>query len=518
LRKTITKRNCYLDSIFLMNMAKETVKIDGVKDAILLMGTDMNKTVLKEGGGLTPEAMAASPNDLIISLDLEDEATAADVLKFLDSLLSRKDKGRGDEETAYASLEKAIDATPEANLVFISVPGEYAGQEARTALARGLNTFIFSDNVPLEEEVELKKTALEKGLLVMGPGCGTSVINHVSIGMMSAIGEGPIGIVGASGSGIHQIASLIDRNGSGITQAIGTGGRDLSNEVGGITMSQGIRYLEGDEATKVIVLVSKPPAPATAEKVFAMVRKLTKPVVIFFLGGDQRQIREAGAYAASTLEEAARMAMKLAKGEPIPAENLIERWKAALAPLAAEEKARLSPNQKYVRGLFCGGTHSEEAILILQEMVRDLHANVSFGKCRKLASPHMSVKNTLVDMGDEEFTKGKPHPVIDPSILKDRLLKEGSDPETAVILFDLLLGYGAHPDPVSTIEETLAAMQRAAQENGRHLSIVASICGSTRDPQGFEDQKLRLEALGVWVLPSSGQAALASGLIISEKN
>jgi succinyl-CoA synthetase alpha subunit len=357
--------------------------------------------------------------------------------------------------------------------------------------------------------------ALEKGLLVMGPGCGTSVINHVSIGMMSKIREGNIGIVGASGSGIHQIATLIDRQGFGISQAIGTGGRDLSKEVGGITMGQGIHFLQNDENTEVMVLVSKPPAPSTAEKIFGLVKNSAKPVVIFFLGGDQRQIREAGAHGALTLEEAAMKAIKLANHEAIPSENFIEKCKTELALRAAKEKGRLSPDQKYLRGLFCGGTHSEEAILLLQDMIEDLHANVSFGNCQKLANPHTSIKNTLIDMGDEEFTKGKPHPVIDPSILKERLWKEGSDPEVAVILFDLLLGYGAHPDPVGTIEETLAAIRRKAEEEGRYLSIVASVCGSIQDPQGFEEQKRRMEALGISVLPSSAQATILSGLIIT---
>ncbi|MCE5283437.1 MAG: acyl-CoA synthetase FdrA [Deltaproteobacteria bacterium] len=513
--RTAVKRNSYLDSIFLMNAAKEIMKIKGVKDAILLMGTDMNKTVLKEVGGLTPEAMAAAPNDLILSLDLEDGNIAKDVLAFLESLIAGKEKNQHEEETVFPSLNKAIDASPDANLVFISVPGEFAAQEAKTALNRGLNAFIFSDNVPIEDEVELKKMALEKGLLVMGPGCGTSVINHVSIGMMSTINEGSIGIVGASGSGIHQIATLIDRQGLGISQAIGTGGRDLSKEVDGITMIQGIHFLEKDQNTKVIVLVSKPPAPAPAEKIFDLVRKSAKPVVIFFLGGDQQQIKAVGAHGALTLEEAAMKAIKLANNEAIPPENFIEACKTRLAPLAAEEKGKLFPGQRYLRGLFCGGTHSEEAILLLQDMIGSLYANVSFGNCRKVANPHSSIKNTLIDMGDEEFTKGKPHPVIDPSILKDRLWKEGSDPEVAVILFDLLLGYGAHRDPVGTIEETLAAIRRKAHEEGRHVSIVASICGSTRDPQGFEEQKTRLEALGVKVLPSTAQAAILSGLIIS---
>lgn len=513
--KTIIKKNNYWDSIFLMNAAREIMKTKGVIDAVLVMGTDMNKTVLKEVGGLTSEAIAATPNDLIISLDLEDENIAKDVLACLERIISDKDKNQNEQETVYMSLNKAIDASPEANLVFISVPGEFATQEAKNALNRGLNTFIFSDNVPLEDEVELKKMALEKGLWVMGPGCGTSVINHISIGMMSTIREGNIGIVGASGSGIHEIATLIDRQGFGISQAIGTGGRDLSKEVGGITMIQGINFLENDKSTKVIVLVSKPPALSTAEKIFHLVKKSTKPVVIFFLGGDQQQIKEVGAYGALTLEEAAMKAINLAENETIPSRNFIEKCKIELAQLASEEKRKLSVKQKYLRGLFCGGTHSEEASMLLQDMIGDLYANLSFGNCQKVTNPHSSIKNTLIDMGDEEFTKGKPHPVIDPSILKERLWKEGSDPEVAVILFDLFLGYGAHQDPVGTIEETLAALREKAKEEGRYLSIVASVCGSTKDPQGFNEQKRRLEALGVKVLPSNAQTAILSGLIIS---
>jgi FdrA protein len=513
--KIILKKNNYWDSIFSMNAAKEIIKIKGVKDAVLVMGTDMNKTVLKEVGGLTPEAVAATPNDLIIYLDLEDGSIVNDVLACLESIISSKDKNQNERETAYTSLTKAIDASPEANLVFISVPGEFAAQEARTALNRGLNAFIFSDNVPLEEEVELKKLAWEKGLFVLGPGCGTSVINHISIGLMSAISEGCIGIVGASGSGIQQIAILIDRQGLGISQAIGTGGRDLSKEVGGITMIQGINFLENDDNTKVIVLVSKPPAPFTAEKIFSLVKKSSKPVVIFFLGGDQQQIKEVGAYGALTLEEAAMTAIKLAKNEIIPAENFIEKCKTELVQAASEEKSKLSPEQKYLRGLFCGGTHSEEAIFLLQDMIEDLYANVSFGKCQKITNPHSSIKNTLIDMGDEEFTRGKPHPVIDPSILKERLWKEGCDPNVAVILFDLLLGYGAHQDPVGAIEETLKALRQKTKEEDRYLSMVAFLCGSTKDPQGFDEQKRRLEALGVKVLLSNARAAILSGLIIS---
>lgn len=511
--KTIIKRNSYLDSVLLMNIAKEIVEIDGVNDAILVMGTDMNKTVLEEVDGLTPEAIEASPNDLIISLDLQDESIVKDALSCIENATSRKDKH--DEKIIYPSLNSAIDSSSEANLVFISVPGEFAAEEAKCALNRGLSTFIFSDNVPLEEEVYLKKMALEKELLVMGPGCGTGIINNVSIGMMSSVREGSIGIVGASGSGIHEIAVLVDRQGFGISQAIGTGGRDLSEEVGGITMIQGIDRLANDDKTKVIVLVSKPPAPSVAKKILSLVMKSEKPVVICFLGEGQQNINKVGGHWASTLEEAAMKAVNLLENGEILAGDYVVKCKEELSQLATIEKNKLTSEQKYLRGLFCGGTHSEEAIVLLQDMVGELYGNVSFLNCQKLTNPLSSIKNTLIDMGGEEFTKGRPHPVIDPSLLKKRLWLEGNDPEVAVILFDLLLGYGAHPDPVGAIEETIVALRGKTKEKGRYLSIVASLCGSTKDPQNFDDQKRKLEALGVKVLPSNAQAAILGGLIIS---
>ena len=377
-----------------------------------------------------------------------------------------------------------------------------------------MNVFIFSDNVPLPDEVALKRTAREKGLFVMGAGCGNSVINGVSIGLMSRIARGNIGIVGASGSGIHEISMLLDHMGLGISQAIGVGGRDLSGEVGGITMTQGLNYLRDDEATKVIVLVSKPPHPETMGKILGLVRECRKPVVVFFLGGDPNLVREAGAYAPSTLEEAAEMAAKLSRGEEPADTDFIGKCGNELAETAIREKELLSPKQKYVRGLFCGGTHNEEAILMLKGMAPDLHANVRFGNCIFLDNPRVSIGNSLVDMGDEEFTKGRPHPVMDPSILKDRLIKEGTDPEVAVVLFDLLLGYGAHADPVGTIEDALSYIQDKAKAGGRHICLVASLCGTDKDTQGFDNQKQRLEALGVRVLKSNSRAAILSGLIV----
>ena len=514
--KTIVRENNYMDSIFLMNVTRSVMQIEGVKDALVIMGTDMNKTVLDEFGGLSDRAKQASANDLIISLDIDDEGLIGTVESHITKLMTRKEEsGSGEELTTYHSFGQATEDMPDSNLVVISLPGEFAAGAARSALEKGKHVFMFSDNVPLEEEKKIKEIARSKNLLMMGPGAGTAVIDNIAVGLMSKIRPGSIGIVAASGSGLQEVAMLVHQFGMGISQAIGTGGRDLSKEIGGSTMLQGIEYLEQDTDTEVIVLISKPPHPETAAKIFEEVKKSAKPVIVFFLGGDPEEIRKAGAYAASTLEEAARIAVKLAGKEPADNGDFIFRAKQDLVETAEKEKKRLCSEQKYLRGLFCGGTHSEEAVLLLQDFVPDLHSNLNFGKVSLLENRHLSLENSLVDMGDEEFTKGKPHPVMDPSILNTRLLQEADDPTVGVILFDILLGYGVHKDPVGTIEETLRNIKRDSEEKSMYISLVASVCGTDLDPQGLDNQIRRLEDLGVTVLQSNGRAALLAGLIVS---
>jgi succinyl-CoA synthetase alpha subunit len=503
-----------MDSIFLMQATKAVSKLEGVKEAVVVMGTEINKTVLADVGRLTGEAKAAGPADIIVSLELSDEKAVDAVMKYLNELNANAGKSSPAGNVTYPTLGLAKKAIPQANLAVISVPGEFAALEAKKALSNDMNVFIFSDNVSLEDEIELKKSAEEKDLFVMGPGCGNSVINNISLGLMSVVAKGRVGIVGASGSGIHEISALITQKGLGISQAVGVGGRDLSEKIGGSTMIRAFKFLEHDKNTDVIVLVSKPPFPATAEKIYAQVKSCKKPVVIYFLGGDPAQIQNAGAYAPDSLEQAAAMAVSLAKGEKVHAGSLIAECIEKLTPKAQVEKARLSPAQKYLRGLFCGGTHNEEAILIIKKMLGELHANVQFGGVVFLDNPRQSIGNSVVDMGDEEFTKGKPHPVMDPSILNDRIIREGSDPEVGVILFDLLLGYGAHENPVGQIEEAIQEINKQAQRENRYISLVASITGTSLDPQGFENQKKRLESLGVTVLVSNAQAAILAGLIV----
>ena len=512
--KTIVMANCYMDSILILSVSREMMKLPGVKKAVAVMATDMNKTVVDEFGGMTPEAKSAGANDLILSLDCGGDGVIELAKEKVRELAAGKGPGiTGEAEAEYHKLSAAKAALPEANICVISLPSEYALDEAKTALANDMNLFIFSD-MPEEDELEIKQTAHEKGLFVMGPGAGTAVINNLSLGLMSKVRPGRIGIVAASGSGLQEVAVLIHNHGAGISQAIGTGGHDLSEKVGGIMFLQAMDYFAGDPNTDVLVLISKPPHPAAAKKIYANLPK-NKPAVIFFLGGSAAEIQAAGAYAPKTLEETAIMAVALAQGKRPEIRDIVAEDKAALAALAAAEKAKLSPRQKYLRGLFCGGTHSEEAVTLLQEFVPNMHSNIKFGKVDLLEDRLQSVENSLVDMGDEIFTRGKPHPGMDPSILVERMIQEARDPETAVILFDLLYGHAIHADPVGAMEDALREIQRIEKEEGRRICVIASLCGTDIEPQDVRDQARRLKEYGVILQPSNAKAALLAGLIVS---
>jgi len=513
--KTIIRDNSYMDSILILSVSREVMKFPGVHNAVVVMATDMNKTVVEEFGGMTVAVKNAGANDLVISIDLDNESVIPGVEEKVKQMVEGTgDSAGGDSQVECRTLNTALAAQPESNICIISLPGEYALDEAKSAIENGMNLFIFSDMTE-ENELELKQMAHERALFVMGPGAGTAVINNISIGLMSKVRPGRVGLVAASGSGLQEVAVLVHNYGAGISQAIGTGGHDLSEKVGGIMFLQGIDFLSSDPDTDVIVLVSKPPHPATAKKIYAALPK-TKPVVIFFLGGDAVEIKAAGAYAPATLEEAAQMAYELANGrKPKEGRNIVAEDKDALAALAAAERAKLTPVQKYLRGLFCGGTHSEETVTLLQTFVPKLHSNIKFGKADLMLDRYVSVENSLVDMGDEVFTKGRPHPVMDPSILVDRMIQEAHDPEAGVILFDLLYGHAIHKDPVGAIEDALKEIKRIEKEEGRHICVIASLCGTDIEPQNVAKQARRLSEYGVIIESSNAKAALLAGLIVS---
>ena len=397
--------------------------------------------------------------------------------------------------------------------MLISVPGRWAAGVAREALAlppHGRHVFLYSDNVPLAEEVALKREARERGLLVMGPDCGTAIVAGAGLGFANRVRRGSIGLVGASGTGLQAIASRVHALGGGISHALGTGGRDLSAEVGGATALAALDLLARDPETRVIVLVSKPPAPAVAAVVLAAARATGKPVVVDFLGYPPPGRRLGNLHFAVSLGEAAELAVELAVGlagepkiagsEPGPAVEIDSGrdQRPGGAGSGAGESAAAEPGigaRKYLRALFAGGTLASEAVLGLRPFLSPLAANLSFPGVTPLADPATSVGHTVVDLGADELTVGRPHPMIDPRAAAERLRREAADPEVAAILFDVVLGDGAHPDPAGELAPAVAA----ARGGGDGPAVAAVIVGTDEDPQDLAAQRERLEAAGARV-------------------
>lgn len=502
MKKVEIQKNVYYDSVSLMLITRDVKGIDGIIDANICMATDHNKELLANVDLLNDEAKKCGPNDLITAIDGTEEAIekAKELIK---ESMNKKTKFQGGEEK-YSSIKKAATEKKDTNFVVISVPGEYAAMEAETALKLDKHVMLFSDNVTIEEEIRLKKLATQKQLLMMGPDCGTAIINTKPLGFANKVSKGPIGVVGASGTGIQEVTTIIDKLGLGISQAIGTGGRDLSKEVSGLMMEAGIDALSEDENTTIIVLISKPPHPDVATKIIEKAKKINKPFVINFLGEKREQTTNI--HFCSTLEETALKACSLA----MPGEDFENRPHGVLETLNTEFRER----QKYLRALYTGGTLCDESMLLAKDLIDDIYSNTPVKGCKELDDPFKSQKNTFVDLGDDIFTKGKPHPMIEPDGRNQRIIQEAKDPETAVILLDFVLGYGAHEDPVGAcmpfIEEAMVM--------NPSLCFIASITGTDKDPQGLEKQTKLLEENEVILTPCNAQAARLAVSIIKELN
>ena len=500
------KKNMYFDSVTLMGISKRLSTLPGVNSVSVSMGTDMNKQLLKDGDFDDSEVQDASPNDLMIVCtyddDVDHESLIADVE---DALVIRSSEDDGEAERPK-TLRTAHSQSP-ANLAVISVPGEYAGLEARKALRLGMNVMLFSDNVSVEDEADLKQYAHEHGLLVMGPDCGTAIINGCALCFANHVEQGPIGIVAASGTGAQEVSVLLSEMGLGTSHLIGTGGRDLSESIGGRMFLDAFAALEADDATTHIVLISKPPHPDVADKVFDRVTASSKPVVVCFLGvegEDSETIKHS-----PTLEGAVLATLKLA-GKPAQIAELPDSKELSTALEAG--------HGGYVRALYCGGTLTEEARSVFHKLLpaADVHGNTTKIPAQKLDDVSRSVGNTFLDMGEDHFTRGKPHPMIDPELRNPRILQEAADPATRVIILDFVLGYGAHMDPVGVAHSTLVEVTDAARAEGRALTIVAYVLGTDEDPQNKTQQIARLRELGVVVCDSNAQAARVAAAIIQE--
>jgi succinyl-CoA synthetase alpha subunit len=516
--KTHLIRQEYRDSVQLMRAASAADKLDGVHIASVLMGTEKNKPLLEEVDLLTPEAKKAGPNDIVISIRADTETIADEAIHFITDFLSQTVQTAHDSTLLYRSIRGALSGLPTANLAVISVPGDYAARDTHIALLNNLNVLLFSDNVPLEDEQRLKQEAHKKGLLLMGPDCGTAMIKNVGLGFANVVSPGPVGIVAASGTGTQEVMTLCHHQQLGVTHAIGTGSRDVKDSIGGITMIDGLLALERDPMVELIILVSKPPEEKTMEKVLSEISNCTKPVIINFLG------KQAGYFetpqktiTVNTLEEAAYSAVSYFNTGQLTRTFVTFDDEKRVQDILIKTKTQLTANQKYIRGLFAGGTFTFEAAQVIQDLLPNsdnLYTNVHLEGTKPLENAKESTEHTLVDMGDDEFTLGKPHPMIDQSERTKRFLDEIQNPKTAVVLIDFVLGYGSHLDPVFDMDEAFQFWK----SNKHPIPIVAHVCGTPLDPQDYQKSIDKLNEYGIFVMPTNAQAARLAALIATKSD
>lgn len=507
----LVRKDSYHDSVLLMRVSQALKGLAGVEDAVVAMGTPQNRDLLGAQGYGGSALAAATPNDLLIAVKGAADSPAA-VEAELERLLKARQSAGADEEARPASLAAAVASHPAANLVLISVPGEHAAREARRALALGRHVMLFSDNVTLDDEVALKREAAGRGLLLMGPDCGTAIVGGMPLAFANAVRRGPIGIVGAAGTGIQEVSSLIHRLGGGVSQAIGTGGRDLSIEVGGLMMLLGIEALAADPETQVLVIVSKPAAAAVAERVVAALAATPKPCVVHFVGDAPRPEDTAhGIVFADSLAGAAELACRRSGLGFTPPPPIAD-------PSCVAAAAALLPAGAALKALFCGGTTGQEALALLTRAGLEVRSNLHKKGALRVDGVERGAPaaggsgHVLLDLGDDVFTRGRPHPMIEPVLRNERLAVEMADAAAGVLLFDCVIGYGSHPDPAGLLAEGVDQARRRA--HGRELVAIASVTGTDGDPQGYEAQVRRLTDAGVTVETDNRRAALFAAAVL----
>ncbi|MHB8797235.1 MAG: acyl-CoA synthetase FdrA [Thermoanaerobaculia bacterium] len=502
----LLRTGCYHDSARLMQVGRELSSLPGITEAVAMMGTPTNRELLRAAGFSGSALDAATPLDMVVALRGPSAEAFVATQEALDALLSGKTASAGTTvagEVRPGSVAEAIEARPGTNLVSVAVPGPYAAFVAHRALDAGRSVFLFSDNVALADEVALKRRAAALGLLVMGPDCGTAILAGVGLGFANRVESGPVGIVGASGTGIQELCSLLDRRGVGVSHAIGTGSRDLSAEVGGLMTEAGLALLAKDPATHALLLVAKHPDPGVAERLHGVLAKLGKPVAVRYLGEGRRGDVDGVLYAGSLDEAAEAAARRVGAAPPAPGDAA----PAASAPLVSGER-----EASRLVGLFGGGSLAAEARCVLE--ARGIATRVPEEKLS--ANEPLPSGNLVVDTGDDAYTVGRPHPMVDQTVRCSLIRAAGSDPSVEVLLLDLVLGDGAHPDPAPEIVESVEAARTVrATRAGRALSVVVSVCGTRRDPQGTARQEETLRRAGVEVLPSAAlAAAVAADLVL----
>ncbi len=483
------KQRLYLDSVALMRSSKALANLAGVSDAAMMMATPSNIEIMQNAGLLEANNIQATPADLIIAVRGDDATSVTAAMTEADRLLSSPTGSEQGDVWKPKSIRSAKQVRPSLNLALVSVPGAFAVSEARKALQRGLHVMIFSDNVPIEQEAQLKLEARELGLLVMGPDCGTAIINGVPLAFANKVPRGDIAIVGASGTGIQEIACLMARQGQGISQGIGVGGRDLHERVGGVSTLMAMSALENDVDTRHVVLVSKPPSAAVSAKVLEAVAQSAKTYTLCFLGGEKPTLPDNCGWA-ETLSEAARIAMRQ--------DGLLA------APVLPESLPRRAGQT--IHGLFCGGTLCTEALILFNRHKMPVSSNIVMPGMQYEANTHQ-----IIDLGADEFTQGKPHPMIEPSIRDEAIQRALADANVGVLLLDVVIGFGAHSDPAGQLVQCL----EQAGGVDANTQVIASVTGTDDDPQQRTSQVSKLVNAGVLVADSNEEATLLALQLIA---
>ena len=508
----------YHDSVKLMRVSAAPWEKPGIRQAVAVLGTPMNRELLAQGGLLAGQAEHAGPNDLVLAVEADSAQVAEDQLASMEAGLSTPRSGGGAgvfTNFPVPTLDAALGKDSQINLALFSIPGPNVRREAERALRKGLHCLIFSDSVSVEDEVALKRMGREKGLLVMGPDCGTAHIGGVGLGFCNVMRPGKIGIVGAAGTGIQEVMAAIDAAGGGISCALGTGGRDVSDAVGGLAMIQSIEMLAKDSGTEVVLILGKPPEAVAMEKVLEAAARCGKPIVIHFVGVRTGEIRRwvgkfSHLYEADSLAAAGRLSVLLA-GRP----GVVEAFEFGpeSSKRISEWGRRCAKSRRFLRGVYTGGTLCAEAQAVIGRTVSGIRSNASINKINgMMADPMKSEGHSVVDLGDDFFTRGKPHPMVDPEPRNARLIQEAEDSETAVVLFDVVLGLGSHENPAG---EVAKAIEKALISSPDVL-FVGSVTGTRGDPQDLKAQRVKLAEAGALVADTHVEACLSAAAALKE--
>ncbi|MDO4302582.1 MAG: acyl-CoA synthetase FdrA [Bacillota bacterium] len=499
------QKNVYYDSVTLMLLSSEINKLNGIAQAAVMMGTAHNIQLMTDAGLLTAQdGSNITPNDLIIGMIGQDEPVLDNAKQVLKEFFeNKKSASENDEKIHVSSLDGAVTEMPDANIAVISVPGRYAAREAMKALKKNLHVLLFSDNVSLEEEISLKEYAAGHGLLMMGPDCGTAVINGIALGFANVVRRGSIGIAAASGTGLQELTCLIHRLGGGISQGLGTGGRDLKAAVGGRMMLLELQALAQDADTKVIGIISKPGDETVMRRIIEYCNQIAKPVAACFMG-PKKDMDYGKILLTDTIEELGKALTALEKGMDERAATERMRQIRDTKTFSGEQAGHLKPEQKYIRALYSGGTLAYEALLLMEPKLKQVYSNISTHKEYLLENPEESKCHTILDMGEDYFTNGMPHPMIDMRLRSQRMRREAKDRNTGIFLLDCVLGFGCHEDPAA---ELVRMIDETRKENpDRHYIFIASVCGTDDDLQCRISQVRALKAAGVLVMDSNAEA------------